>query len=359
MSSLLYSSPIDGIVRLVRISLSPLISSLLLLAITYAPETAHKILDALADKLPGQFAPTPDFATAKMTLRILVILSLVRLLNRALNVLASNAWRLRSSRDWNWTDEVAVVTGGSSGIGRDIVGQLVALGVRVVVLDIQDLPKELQTNQRIAFYYCDVGSAESVAAAANAIRREHGHPSILINNAGVAKPVPILKIHESLLRKTFNVNCISLWFTTQQFLPRMVQLNKGHIVTVASVASFVALATAADYSATKAAALAFHESLACELKHCYKAPNVLTTVVHPNFVRTPLVKDFAELLERSGVRMLTSAQIASQVVTQIQSGKGGQLIIPKSVSAVSGIRGWPSWLQELLRDAVGRASVRQ
>ncbi|KAH8178063.1 short chain dehydrogenase domain-containing protein [Sarocladium implicatum] len=273
--------------------------------------------------------------------------------------MAHNSWRLRAGKGWNWANEIAVVTGGSSGIGKCIVDRLVALGLRVAVLDVQDLPKDLQANPRVSFYRCDVTSSESVGEAADALRRELGHPSILINNAGVTQPTPILKMPESFLRRIFGVNLMSMWFTTQQFLPRMIQLNKGHVITVASIASFVALPSGADYSATKAGALAFHEALASELKHLYKSPNVLTTVVHPNFVRTPLIEDLVNSLESSGVRLLTPDDIAKEVVSQIKSKRGGQLIIPSSVSLISGIRGWPTWLQELLRDTVGRSAAKQ
>ncbi|KPM40499.1 hypothetical protein AK830_g6041 [Neonectria ditissima] len=360
MSSLLYSPAIDGLARLVRIVLSPLWSGPLLLAVEYAPSTVRHVLASIASKLPAQVSPSSlDLSVARTALQVLVALGMVRQLNKSLNTMASNSWRLTAAKGWDWPAEIAVVTGGSSGIGRDIVERLAALGVRVAVLDVQQLPKDMEANQRVRFYRCDVTSTESVAEAADAVRRELGHPSILVNNAGITQPTPILKMPESFLRRIFGVNCMALWFTTQQFLPRMIQLDKGHVVTVASIASFVALATAADYSATKAGALAFHESLASELKHFYKARNVLTTVVHPNFVKTPLVDDFAHRLERSGVRFLTSDQIASEVVAQIQSRRGGQLIIPRSAAGISAIRGWPTWLQELVRDTVGRASVQQ
>ncbi|KAH8812232.1 hypothetical protein F5884DRAFT_784827 [Xylogone sp. PMI_703] len=361
MASLLYSPALDIIACLSRTVLSPVLSGPLLLAVTYAPDVVHRALAAIAKPLPGQLVTSSslDLSPIRTVLRILVALGVLRQLNMALNTMASNSWRLRAAKGWDWPNEVAVVTGGASGIGKSIVERLVALGIRVAVFDVQDLPKEMQADQRIRFYRCDVTSAESVSVAADAVRRELGHPSILINNAGIARPTPILKTSESFLRRIFGVNCMALWFTTQQFLPRMIQINKGHIITVASIASFVALATAADYSATKAGALAFHESLANEIKHFYKAPNILTTVVHPNFVSTPLVEDFAGQLKRGGVRLLTSDQIANQVVAQIQKRRGGQLIIPASASGVSGIRGWPTWLQEVIRDAIGKTAVQQ
>lgn len=252
-----------------------------------------------------------------------------------------------------------MVTGGSSGIGKDVVAQLAALGVRVAIFDIQEPPKELTADQRVSFYPCDVSSTKSVAAAADAVRRELGHPSILINNAGIARPAPILQTSETFLRRIFGVNCMALWFATQQFLPRMIQINKGHVVTVASMASFVSLATAADYSATKAGALAFHEALSSEIKHYYKSPNILTTIVHPNFVDTPLLEGFSDRLQRRGVHLLTSKHVARQIVARIESKRGGQLFIPGTASSVSGIRGWSSWAQELLRDTIGRGSGQE
>ncbi|KAJ3548116.1 hypothetical protein NM208_g1148 [Fusarium decemcellulare] len=359
MTSLLYSPAIEIVAQLGRVILSPLLSGPLLLIATHAPDSVHDVLAPVMSKLPESVAASVNLATIKTVLQVLVGLGVLRYLNKTLNTMAANSWRLRASKGWDWPKEIAVVTGGSSGIGKGIVERLVSLGIQVAVLDVQDLPKDMQANPRIAFYRCDVTSAESVAEAADALRRELGHPSILINNAGITQPTPILKMPESFLRRIFGVNVMSLWFTTQQFLPRMIQLNKGHVVTVASIASFVALPTGADYAATKAGALSFHESLACELKHFYKSPNVLTTVVHPNFVRTPLVEDFVDRLEGSGVRLLTSDQIASEVVAQIKSRRGGQLIIPRSASGISGIRGWPTWLQELLRDSIGKGAVRQ
>ncbi|KAF5667216.1 short-chain dehydrogenase reductase [Fusarium heterosporum] len=358
MSSLLYSPVLNYITKLNDVIFSPLLSGPLLLATIYAPEAVNDALAAITQRLPEQVAVTLDIAIVKKIMLVWLGLGVVRAINRFLNTMAHNSWRMRATRDWDWKSEIAVVTGGSSGIGLNMVQKLSAMGIRVAVFDVQDLPKEMQTNNNVHFYRCDVTTVESVAEAADAVRRELGHPSILINNAGITSPMPILKMPESFLRKIMGVNLMSLWFTTQQFLPRMIQLNKGHIITVASIASFVSLATAADYSATKAGALAFHESLASEIKHFYKAPNVLTTVVHPNFVRTPLVEGFVDRLERGGVRLLTADDIAKEVIAQIKSRRGGQLIIPKSASAISGIRGWPTWLQEIVRDITGKTAGR-
>ncbi|KAI0521077.1 NAD(P)-binding protein [Xylaria bambusicola] len=359
-SSLLYSPVLDLGPALREVFLSPLLSGPLLLAVTYAPDAVRELLSNIAIRLPALqgLLSNLDPSTAVTTLRLLFAVSGVHWLNRALNEMAANSWRLTASKGWDWPNEIAVVTGGSSGIGKLTVEKLAAHGLRVAVLDIQDLPKSMETNTRIRFFRCDVTSSESVAETAGAVRREIGHPSILINNAGITSPCTILKMSEAYLRKIFGVNSMSHWFTVQQFLPHMIQMNKGHVITIASLASFVALPTAADYSASKAAALSFHEALTCELKHCYEAPNVMTTVVHPNYVRTPLLDNVADHLENSGVRMLTSEQVAEPIVRQILSRRAAQIIIPTSMTMASAIRGWPTWLQELIRDTLGRSSLK-
>ena len=96
-------------------------------------------------------------------------------------------------------------------------------------------------------------------AAAKQIKQQLGAPSILINNAGILDAHTILATKHAYLRKIFDVNVLSNWTTAQAFLPDMIAQNKGHVVTVASGASYVGVAGMADYTATKAAILSFHE----------------------------------------------------------------------------------------------------
>ena len=364
MASLLYS-PVFGITDALKdIILSPLLAPPLLVSATYYPEVVRDALTTLSTHLPDALSSAVSLPglldnPAVMTgLKVLAGLATVRKLNSCLNTMAHNSWRLFKARGWdNWADEIAVVTGGSSGIGRDIVERLARQGVRVAVFDIVDLPKEMQGSANIKFYRCDVTSPESVASAADAVRRDLGHPSILINNAGLANTASIIDTDPGYLQKIMGVNLLSHWYTTKQFVPNMVQNNKGHVVTIASLASFVSLCTSAPYSATKAGVLAFHEVLTSEIKHQYKSPNVLTTVVHPNFVRTNLLSDFSDRLDRAGIKFMTTDVIGEAVVRQIKSKRGGQLVLPSSGAGASAVRGLPTWIQEVIRDAIGRGSA--
>jgi NAD(P)-dependent dehydrogenase (short-subunit alcohol dehydrogenase family) len=334
------------------IALEPTIPAAVLVAMKYAPAD---LLGQLLNRFPVDSSAEGD--TMKPVLHILLALGVVRRLNQFLNFCALNNWRASAHQGWEWHREVAVVTGGCSGIGKAIVLGLAKEGVRVAVLDVHDLPDDLKAIDGIAYFKCDLTSAFAVTEAGNAVRKTLGHPSILVNNAGIAHSHEIIRTTDESLRKIFGVNLLALWSTSRDFLPHMILRNKGHVVTIASLASFVALPTAADYSATKAGALAFHESLTCEIKHVYKAPGIITTVVHPSWVRTNMTKEHTDKIERGqGKITLTPDDIASPVLKHIFGRMGGQLIVPSQMSSVSGIRGWPNWVQELVRDGIGRAS---
>jgi all-trans-retinol dehydrogenase (NAD+) len=98
-----------------------------------------------------------------------------------------------------------------------------------------------------------------VSEIASAIRRDIGAPSILINNAGIATAHTILDSSEEYLEKIFRVNLLSHWITIKEFLPAMLEARKGHIVSIASMASYFTCAGLVDYAATKAGVLALHE----------------------------------------------------------------------------------------------------
>ena len=275
-------------------------------------------------------------------------IALVRAMNRALNWWALGNWRVAKSR-WQWQNEVGVVTGGCSGIGLAIAQALASRGVKVAVLDIQDPPQH-DDFDNLVFFKCDITSANQVGRVAKRICADMGHPSILVNNAGIAGQRSILQTSGSELRKVFEVNVFAHWTTIKEFLPSMVKQNKGHVITVASLASFVSTANTADYSASKAALLAFHECLTSEIKHIFRAPGVMTTIVHPSYTKTPLNEYVADAIEKKHGKMLAPGHVASRVVEQIMTGRGAQLIIPSHFSWVSAVKGFPNWMQECIRD---------
>ncbi|KAJ6447228.1 hypothetical protein O9K51_02003 [Purpureocillium lavendulum] len=237
------------------------------------------------------------------------------------NKAARRILQIQSAQKWNWKQEIVLITGGCSGIGEHMVRKFARRGVTVVVLDIAAPRTALPANAH--FYQCDVTSPEAIRSCALRIRQDVGHPSILINNAGVGTAKTLLEETDEEIQRTFNVNSVSHFWIVREFLPHMIQQNHGHVVTIASMASFVTIASNVDYSCTKAAVLSFHEGLKQELRHRYDARNIETSIVHPSWVRTPLI----EPLVKSGrwkEHTIEVDFVAEAIVAHILKGGAGK-----------------------------------
>ncbi|KAF2465598.1 NAD(P)-binding protein [Lindgomyces ingoldianus] len=278
----------------------------------------------------------------------LLALCLVCEVNTELSRWAEDKWIWKDDKSvWNWGNEVAVITGGSKGIGAMVVKTLVSYGIRVAVLDVEPLSDVFlsEESNSINFYKCDITSRVQVHEAGEAIRSDFGSPSILVNNAGIGNANTILESSPEGLRTIFEVNLLSHWNTVQEFLPDMIAKKKGHIMSVASLAAFFGLAGMTDYSCTKAGLIAFHEGLTQELKHRYSCPQIKTTIVYPNWTRTRLIRAIEK-----GIRgpVMDPKDVAEAMAKQIISAKGGQVILGPNIAA--SIRALPTWLQEFIRD---------
>ncbi|KAI9157985.1 Dehydrogenase RED2 [Paramyrothecium foliicola] len=318
--------------RLIRIILSPFPYGFLLFAVVYSlynSNTGPSSTDGPSSTSQGAiFLQNAENSNVWVALCWFLVVATLYQINSTLNYFSHNSWAIKNSRQWDWPKEIAVITGGSGGIGTAIIEELLALGVQVAVLDIQEPHASVKDHPRVSYFSCNISDSSAVAAAAQSIQEKIGHPSILINNTGVMQDAPILKTSEPLLRNIFNSNCISMWFTVQQFLPDMIKQNKGHIVTMASVCSFSPVAS-------------------CRLF------NVLTTIVHPSYVRTPMINHLIKNVARAGFSVLYPKEVATEVVKQIKRRQGGMLVLPLFVSIIATLRTWPYWMQQLLHTTVG------
>ncbi|KAJ4287651.1 hypothetical protein N0V90_012354 [Kalmusia sp. IMI 367209] len=352
-------SALQGLSNLVSLSVShvalnPVVTAALLWALTKGPANVReRLLNAIP---PVRRAEV--LARATKALKWLLALGLAGTVNRKLNELALNAYRVNNEKKrWKWSQEVAVVTGGCSGIGLLLVKRLVLKGVKVAILDVQQLPPALQGYAAIKFFACDISDPAAVAGAAEKIKATLGSPSILVNNAGITQPHTILNTSPEYLRKIFEVNLFSNWYTVQAFLPDMMQKNKGHIVNVASLASYWTVGGMVDYAATKAADMFtdVRKGLTQEIRQKHKASNILLTSVHPNWVRTPLLEPYAARLRAGGQALLEPAAVANAMAEQIFRCSSGQIVVPsRAARAGTSVKGWPNWLQEAARGSLSK-----
>ncbi|KAH0542937.1 hypothetical protein FGG08_002706 [Glutinoglossum americanum] len=297
-----------------------------------------------------------EFALARETLfkrvKILLYLGLYRWVTLFLNWGALNNWE---RDEYDWTKEIVVVTGGSCGIGSIVVKLLDERGIKVVVLDI--IPMTFEASSNVHFFKCDLTSTAAIASTANKIRSSIGNPTILINNAGVARGRTLFDLTEKDIRLTFDVNALAHYFLAQQFVPDMISKNHGMIVTIASLAAYTTAPQMTDYSASKAAAVGFHEGLAAELKTRYNAPKVRTVLVTPGYTRTPLFEGFT-----NDAHFVFPTQepetVAESIVGQVLKGRSGHIVMPETGGILIGLRIWADWLQHAVRNN-GKDAMRK
>jgi short-subunit dehydrogenase len=128
----------------------------------------------------------------------------------------------------------------------------------------------------------------------------------------------------------------------------MIETNHGMVVTIASLAAYVTAPSLVDYSASKAAALTFHEGLTAELVTHYHAPRVRTVLVCQGYTNTSLFTGF-DSGDGFMSYVLDPETVAEAVVRAVLRGRSAHVILPKNNATMAGLRNWPSWMQVLLR----------
>ncbi|KAL6254266.1 hypothetical protein P5V15_014881 [Pogonomyrmex californicus] len=214
--------------------------------------------------------------------------------------------------------EIALVTGGASGIGKLIAIKLAKLGAHVVVWDINkkglaDVAETIRkTGGKCWTYYCDIADKEEVYQTAKAVQIEIGNVKLLVNNAGYVYGKTFMELPDYEIEQTFKINILSHYWITKAFLKDMMKNNHGHIVTIASVAGLLGIYNCTDYSATKFAAIGCHESLFTELKvHGYEGIHM--TLVCPYLINTGMFNGVKPRL----MPMLEPEHVAEEVVVGI------------------------------------------
>ena len=159
-----------------------------------------------------------------------------------------------------FAEKVAIVTGGSSGIGAAIVARLSAEGATVMIADLQP-PAE--TNDAISFIKTDVSSAADVAALVEATVQKWGRIDILVNNAGMGALAETPDMDEDVWDKVFAINTKAIYLFCKHTIPVM-RAQGGAIINIASISGLAGDYGMGVYNASKAAVINYTRSLALD-----------------------------------------------------------------------------------------------
>lgn len=219
-------------------------------------------------------------------------------------------------------DRIAVLTGGGTGMGRELAKQLAAAGCHVAMCDVnaQNMDETraaclaaAPSGTRVTTHLCDVSEEDQVLAFRDAVVREHETDCIhlLFNNAGIGGGGSLLTDDRAEWDKTFAVCWSGVYYMTRAFLPLLVASPEGHIVNTSSVNGFWASLGPAvphtAYSAAKFAVKGFSEALIGDLRA--NAPHVKVSVVMPGHVGTSIVVNSGAVLGRPSPKEMTAEDL--------------------------------------------------
>jgi len=229
--------------------------------------------------------------------------------------------------DSSFAERVALVTGGSRGIGRAIAISLARAGAQVVFTYVSNADAARDTEKALVeaggrgrAVRCDVADHAAVEALVASILQEHGRIDIAVNNAGVARDQLILRMKPEDFDAVIATNLRGAWSVCRAVAKPMVKQRYGRIINLSSVVAEMGNAGQSNYAASKGGVEALTRSLARELG----SRNVTVNAVAPGFIDTDMTRALPEqaknaLTERIPLGRLGSAEDVAGVVRFLAS----------------------------------------
>lgn len=191
-------------------------------------------------------------------------------------------------------DKTIVVTGGGSGMGRELVLELLHRGARVATLDINE-EALLETarlvpdhKERISTHVINITDKQAIENLVDEVKQIHGSVDGIINNAGVIQPfIDVNDLGYDKIEQVMNINFYGTLYMVKSFLPELLKRPEGHILNVSSMGGFLPVPGQSIYGASKAAVKLMTEGLNSELKDT----NVGVTVAFPGAIKTNIMEN--------------------------------------------------------------------
>ncbi|HEY9118621.1 MAG TPA: glucose 1-dehydrogenase [Marinobacter sp.] len=189
--------------------------------------------------------------------------------------------------------KVAVITGGSVGIGAATATRMAEEGAAVAILDCKDQEGKALASQladrgfKAEYWHCDVSSEQEVKQVLDKVADTFGSLTVLVNNAGIAGPnKPTHELTEEEWDVVQNVNVKGVFFCTKHSIPHMKKAGVGSIVNLSSIYGLVSAPDVPPYHASKGAVRLMTKTDAL----LYALENIRANSIHPGFIWTPMVE---------------------------------------------------------------------
>ena len=208
--------------------------------------------------------------------------------------------------------KIALVTGGSRGIGRAIALKLAEAGCDVAVLYAgrEDAAKETVAaiealGVRAMAVKCDVADAAQVADAVKRVSDELGVPDVLVNNAGIIRDGLAMRMSAEDFKAVIDTNLTGAFNMIRACLPQFVRRRSGRIINITSVSGMMGNVGQANYSASKAGLIGLTKTIAREVA----SRGITVNAVAPGFIETDMTKGMSEAALKAGLSAVPMGRI--------------------------------------------------
>lgn len=232
----------------------------------------------------------------------------------------------------DYSGKIVVITGASSGIGKESALEFAKLRAAVVLVSrdknkLEEVAKELSKYQtQILVCACDISQKDQVNQMSKQVLEKFGTVDVLVNNAGFGIYGNFNDLKAEEIESQMATNYLGMVYCTKTFLPKMLEQKSGHIVNVASVAASFGIPGMAGYCASKFAMLGFSESLYHELK----GSGIGITVVSPIMVKTNFF-NHNSFNKMPRYTTALSANTVAKAVVRAASSPRLEIVVPQFV----------------------------
>jgi 3-oxoacyl-[acyl-carrier protein] reductase len=209
-------------------------------------------------------------------------------------------------------DQIVVVTGASRGIGRGIAEAFAKEGAKVACVATSEAGAKATADaigNDARAYACDVSNSESVDELFNKVQEEMGTPSVLVNNAGVARDTLLLRMKDEDWDTVLNVNLKGAFLCIRAVTRSMMKARYGRIVNISSIVGQHGQAGQANYAASKAGVFGLTMSVAKELG----SRGITCNAIAPGFIQTDMTESLSEEMKEYVVKTAPAGRLGSAV----------------------------------------------
>ena len=265
----------------------------------------------------------------------------------------------------HFQEKLALITGGSSGIGKALAKSLGELGCSTCILARnqerlesakEEISKVASNGAFIDVIKADVTEEDQISRNFSELVAKRGTPDFLFNCAGKAEPSYIQDYRINDFRRAMELDYLGTVIPSMELLPRFMERGSGHIINISSVGGFLGIIGYGTYTPAKFAVVGFSEVL----RHEMKPHGIQVSVVFPPDVETPgfskenkVKPEECKIISETG-KLMQPEDVARKIIKGVK--KGNFLILPGSSGYIHKLKGiWPSLVYKFIDDDLKKA----